>query len=442
MGCYAYLKIGDLTLLDSKGQCDPAVLMLFTENDKHIIRIDEDEADESSYATLQMGENSEDRIYVEVCYLISLSVAKDRLEFMGFTLSKTQALFYEGLKDRISELNDNKNTVTSHPELVELYDAEIKLFRTLTFDKWLESFNFIIKNDLSRTADHHWFHSNGETSHLPHLVRYMLDYSSDFGFPHPDFRAALRAMVEITGTDIDLVYDITELVAEEYIFIEDDLCTNARWQMTEDFVVNHKIVVLTEGYSDRWAIQGAFQLLYPHLADYYSFMDFDQAKAPGGAGHLASTVKSFYGAGIVNKIIAIFDNDTAAKVAVRSLQHISSNNIKIIHYPTLELAQNYPTLGPQGTVNMDVNGLACSLELYFGLDVLKEEDGSLCPVQWRGYDDAVKQYQGEVMKKDMLKARFAEKLKRCQADPDLIDKYDWSGMKAIIECLLTAFHED
>ena len=226
MGCYAYLNIGNLMLLDSKSQCNPSVLMLFIESDKHIIRIDDDEADDYSHATLQMGENSEDTVYVEVCYIISLSVAKDRLEFMGFTLSKTQALFYEGLEGRISELNDNKNMswVTSHPELIESYDAEIKLLETLTLDKWLEGFDFIIKNELSRTTDHHWFRSNGETSHLPQLVRYMLYYSSGFGFPHPDFRATLRAMVEITGTDIDLVYDITELVSGEYVLIEDDLC--------------------------------------------------------------------------------------------------------------------------------------------------------------------------------------------------------------------------
>jgi hypothetical protein len=91
---------------------------------------------------------------------------------------------------------------------------------------------------------------------------------------------------------------------------------------------------------------------------------------------------------------------------------------------------------------MDVNGLACSLELYYGLDVLREEDGSLCPIQWRGYDDAIKQYQGEVMRKEALKIRYAEKLSKCQADPELIGKYDWSGMEAIIQSLLTAFHED
>src|SRR5262249_8732174 len=150
-----------------------------------------------------------------------------------------------------------------------------------------------------------------------------------------------------------------DLVNSGNVSIEEDLHETARLSMANNFAVNHKIVVLTEGSSDRWAIQGAFKLLYPHLEEYYSFMDFDESKAPGGVGHLASTVKSFVGAGIVNKVIAIFDNDTAAKNAVRSLQHIRAENIKILRYPDLELARNYPTLGPQGTTVMDINGLAC-----------------------------------------------------------------------------------
>jgi hypothetical protein len=90
---------------------------------------------------------------------------------------------------------------------------------------------------------------------------------------------------------------------------------------------------------------------------------------------------------------------------------------------------------------MDMNGLAASLEMYFGLDVLREEDGSLTPVQWRGYDDGLKQYQGEFLNKAELQRRFANKLQECRRNPEAIERYDWTGMKAVIERLRTAFHD-
>ncbi len=133
-------------------------------------------------------------------------------------------------------------------------------------------------------------------------------------------------------------------------------------------------------------LEGSFRLLYPHLVEFYSFIDFDGARASGGAGAQVNTLKAFIGAGIVNRIIAIFDNDTAAKVATRSLREIRlPDTVRVLLYPDLELARNYPTLGPQGISSMDVNGLAAGIELYLGDDVLRQSDGALTPVQWRGY---------------------------------------------------------
>lgn len=206
------------------------------------------------------------------------------------------------------------------------------------------------------------------------------------------------------------------------------------------FVINHKIVVLTEGKTDKFVLEGALRLLYPHLADFYSFTDFEGAKATGGAGAQVNTLKAFIGAGIVNRIIAIFDNDTAAQVATRSIRGIRlPDTVRVILYPDLDLARNYPTLGPQGISSMDVNGLAAGIELYLGIDVLRQGDGSLTPVQWRGYDQSIRQYQGEVLNKDELHQKFAEKLRICQADPTKIADYDWSGVRAILECIRTAF---
>ena len=47
--------------------------------------------------------------------------------------------------------------------------------------------------------------------------------------------------------------------------------------------------------------------------------------------------------------------------------------------PDIELANNYPTIGPNGEEYMNINGRACSIELFLGKDVLSE-DGKYIPV--------------------------------------------------------------
>ena len=74
-------------------------------------------------------------------------------------------------------------------------------------------------------------------------------------------------------------------------------------------------------------------------------------------------LKSFAGAGIANRIVLLLDNDTAARDAVRALRGAKLlDHYSVLHYPDIELARSYPTLGPTGLSEMDVNGLAGSIE--------------------------------------------------------------------------------
>ena len=181
-------------------------------------------------------------------------------------------------------------------------------------------------------------------------------------------------------------------------------------------------------------------LIYPHLVDLYSFMDFEGPGAKGGADQLVHTLKAFTGAGIVNSVIALFDNDTGALAALRGLKkEILPTSIRILHYPPLEVAKRYPTLGPNGLVEMDVNGLAGSLEMYFGKDVLRQDDGSLTPVQWKGYDSGLRQYQGELLDKSKLQSRFFTKLEIALSDSAITETQDWSEVRLILDAIRSAF---
>jgi hypothetical protein len=106
---------------------------------------------------------------------------------------------------------------------------------------------------------------------------------------------------------------------------------------------------------------------------------------------------------------------------------------------TLPLASRYPTIGPSGVVVMDVNELAGSIELYFGRDVL-EQGPQLVPVQWKGFDEGLRRYQGEITDKAAVQRRFDDKLAEAEACRASIEHQDWTGMTLILDQLRRAFH--
>jgi hypothetical protein len=217
----------------------------------------------------------------------------------------------------------------------------------------------------------------------------------------------------------------------------------AEYLISREYDVNRTTVVLTEGSTDRWIIAGAMKVICPHLAPFFSFMDFDGVRMEGGAGALANMVKAFAGAGILNRVIALFDNDTAGTLALQNLKRIAlPANIKAFTLPPIDVARQYPTLGPGGVSVMDVNGMACGIELYLGNEILAQPDGTLAPVQWKGYDPKLRQYQGELLAKRDVIDRFKKKIAICESDRSRLPEYDWSGLGLVINLLRTAFHED
>jgi len=168
-------------------------------------------------------------------------------------------------------------------------------------------------------------------------------------------------------------------------------------------------------------------------------MDFDALRVGGGAGNL---VKAFAEAGIVNRTIALFDNDTAAAAAaaLKSLDKVSlPPHIRVLRLPSLDLLRAYPTIGPSGTVSLDVNGLAGSIELYLGKDVLRSGT-DLVPVQWTGFDSGLRRYQGEVLDKNELHKRFFRKVEAAKLDPSKQAGRHWSGLRAVFAAVFAAFH--
>lgn len=78
--------------------------------------------------------------------------------------------------------------------------------------------------------------------------------------------------------------------------------------------------------------------------------------------------------------------------------------------------------------------------MYLGRDVLWDEDqNSLRPVQWRGFDEGTQSYQGELLRKAEIADRFRDKVRRCESDEIYLRDADWTGIDDILKALFAAF---
>ena len=241
--------------------------------------------------------------------------------------------------------------------------------------------------------------------------------------PFGDALCLLRAAIDLHEDTETVQFNFNNAVWEEHV----DPCTAftvvARSSLLEGAQAIEKVIVLTEGKADSRILQASLERLFPHLKHMYSFLDHSAFKAQGGTGELERLARGFAGAGVSNRIVVLFDNDTAGEAAAQRLSRVGlPGNFRVLTLPYLGLAQAYPTIGPTGPAVADINGRACSIEIYCGPTALTGDDGQLCPVQWTGYDSAMKRYQGEPLEKEKIKERFSEVLQHSsdpEADPEL-----------------------
>ncbi len=424
MGTYCEIYIADYPVLSSKSQVSAIVMTMFRETDKRIFDRRCVERNQIEWGHANWGLEEIEKV---VEYSATVGQVRDRLRVMGFTLAQARAEFTRAKQAHLAELQEMASDS-------DIWDEEIKVLASSSFDDFLSAFSEILKSGV------HPVHFVERTPTASKLAHYLLRDREDFywGFPCGDIRSFFRALLEVVSEEKSVTQDITDLVSGGYYNESDAVCEVAQYELKGDYSINSRIIVLTEGSTDSQVLQASLDLLYPHLAGYYSFMDL-AVRAPGGASSLVHVIKSFSGAGIENRTIAIFDNDAAGHSAASLLRDVRlPENIRVMHYPDIALATCYPTSGPNGMATQDVNGSACSIELYFGRDVLTVA-GRLTPVQWKGLDERVKRYQGEIQNKDDLKGRFFQKVgtaKRAEVAPP---PGEWEDMKTLLNTVFDAF---
>jgi len=370
MGSYSELTLAGYPICRAKNSYFEDVVKLIFLPDDFV----EEKRPNSSRNILIWGDAyiNDNNDYLFQGFVKSAKICKERLQIFGASLKRAR-----------NDFNSAKKIAK------ESYGYSFSIEK-VSFTNYIKEVNYILKNKIIN-------YDELNTNLRESLVANELCVIGQSTFDY------LYILIGLLNDEDIIEYNLTEVITGGWVK-----------KLEAKNIEIEKIIVLTEGKSDTEFITASIKLLYPYLHNYYQFIAFDEysVKLESNASALVRLVISFAASNIKHPIIALFDNDTTGMMEMgRLLKESLPINIKILRLPDLKLAIRYPTLGPTGIKKMNINGLACGIELYLGEDVLKKA-GKLIPVLWTGYNEYKKLYQGEISDKKYVHEKFKEKIKK------------------------------
>ena len=116
-----------------------------------------------------------------------------------------------------------------------------------------------------------------------------------------------------------------------------------------------------------------------------------------GVGNLYNFCLGLIRIHIGNRIIVIFDNDTAGIEKYELLRTIKKpNSLLITRLPNFDEFSDFRTFGPQGEAHENINGKAVSIECFLDFASVNQ----IPSIRWTSYNKKLDQYQGELISKD------------------------------------------
>lgn len=368
--------------------------------------------------------------YFERAYDVSIPIMRERLEIMGFCDASWREELQEYVNRKIAYRArdaEDREVGTSRRRIAE---KRLMIVQRSSLQRWMKKWLLLRDHTLNQS------YSISEDTLMYEM------YDKHYGL-EPIFTReliALRGALEALNNDETVSFGFSNAVYQEETVAPDEaLSETARYTVLRAVREFDPILVLTEGRTDARIISESFNRMRPEIAHMFSYMDHATFGVPGGTPALVGLARSLAGAKISNRIIFLFDNDTAGHEGHQQFQRVNCpKHYQGIILPYLKSAEAYPTIGPTGDAPANVNGRACGIELYCGPKALSAGDGSPCPVQWKGYMDGMKRYQGEPSDKDGIQERFLSALKPSvnpKTDPEFED------MRLVLKAL-TEIHWD
>lgn len=336
----------------------------------------------------------------EGLYLSSARTIRDRLQLLGFHSARANAVIHEqwGTRYQVEDeylADDPEKLIADHVAHLESGSAA--------------------SADYGNSAEHHFLNS--------------------WGYIWGEDHNQLRYLVDRLPDEYPVAFDLRDVIRRGYLSVSETLCADARAEEVSEASGTMPTIVLTEGSSDASVLEKALEIVRPDLVGFLNFMDYSH-KPDGGVGAVTNGLKAFSAAGVGNRIIGLYDNDTAGCQGLLSVQKSPlRSHMRATVLPEIEIARSYPTYGPDGLSCTDINGRAVSVELFLGRDVLTI-DGELSPVQWTQYVKPMNSYQGEISQKDLIQQRFYDKAKAFNAASRREKEDDWQDLEFLINYIV------
>lgn len=348
----------------------------------------------------------------ELTYLLAPAEnVRRRLHIQGYTDERCRDLWEREYLKHISKLED----LNSHVEIDIAQDIASQ--KGLSFEGWLERTN--------ASGIDHWVRKSVVEFDL---VDMFASLALELEYFKPEY---VWTDLASYADEFDPEFSVHQNLRRLHTFEDDD----------QEFVrETGTVLILTEGRSDTKILSTAIQALYPEFSDMFQFLDFEEFSIDGGASMLTKMVKTLAGVRLDQPILALFDNDAAGLAEqsfVNSIKELP-NNIKTMVLPEIELAKEYPTIGPEGERRMDVNGAASSIELFLGREALTDGNGRLHPIRWTGWNKQIGRYQGALEYKDQITQRFLGKMKEAR-DPIAL-RTEFSELDQLLNAIFRVFH--
>lgn len=355
-------------------------------------------------------------------YSATVETIVKRLNLMGFTSQRCTAEIV-GLLQELRDFDGEKAVYVREPGATESVPYAISCAQVVEIG--LRA--LITSSKPSKAAE------------LTRLEAACLDELEPFQEYDADPRILLAALLDGKAPDTVVRLDLHDLLSSGYFTRHKAVSELASQELATETASSGPIIVMTEGTTDARFLKRGLRIVAPELAGYFTFLD-PEAKAQGGTSQLVKNLRAFAAAGIMNRVIALVDNDAAGRQAVKTLSNAPlPERFKVCQLPDLDYVKDYPTLGPTGNTRYDINGRACSLEFYFGLDCLRSTSGDPLPVRWTGFNEAVGDYQGELIPSDkkLVQKRIEEMLTAAEAGGMPLDER-WDAVRKISQVLIAA----
>jgi HEPN/Toprim N-terminal domain 1 len=381
---------------------------------------------EEDRISLRPQEEDDDEDRSDYRYEATVKTIRDRLQIMGYTSDRWRAELELFRQQQLEEIEEQIAKKEGRGQSASKWKRMALVIEHSLSERWI--------NTLTAMLSDGWGWCRRQRRSFA-LAKAMTD--GDYGpiqMPFTDERCLLRALADLHD-DTDLVqFEFGPAVSEEDVDPNTDFTRVSASALLDGARAVEKIIVLTEGKTDTRILEQSFDRLYPHLKHMFTFFDHAAFRSGGGASELERLARGFAGAGISNRTVVLFDNDTSGFAASRRLMDAQlPANFRVLTLPELDVAKAYPTLGPTGAALTNINGSACSIELYCGPTALIGEEGSLSPIQWTGYDRALKRYQGEPMGKEKIQERFFGVLDR-SSDP--LNDIELASIRDVLQSIM------